>query len=78
MDIVVKYIDELLEKSTPQLPMWNIEKLKQGNNSTWNYIYVCMIKAVHAKYTITKEEKYLKFADEFIDYRVNEDGTING
>ena len=58
--------------------MWNIEKLKQGNNSTWNYIDGCMIKAVLAMYTITKEEKYLKFADEFIDYRVNEDGTING
>ena len=26
MDIIVKYIDELLEKSTPEAPMWNIEK----------------------------------------------------
>ncbi len=78
MDEVVKYIDTLLEKSTPRTPMWNIEKLKQGNNSTWNYIDGCMIKAVLAMYSITKDEKYLKFADEFIDYRVNEDGTING
>ena len=29
MDIIVKYIDELLEKSTPEAPMWNIEKIKQ-------------------------------------------------
>ena len=78
MDVVVKYIDELLEKSTPQMPMWNIEKLKQGMNSTWNYIDGCMIKAVLAMYSITKDEKYLKFADDFIDYRVAEDGTING
>ena len=28
MDIIVKYIDELLEKSTPEAPMWNIEKIK--------------------------------------------------
>ena len=27
MDIIVKYIDELLEKSTPEAPMWNIEKI---------------------------------------------------
>ncbi len=78
MDVVVKYIDELLEKSTPQVPMWNIEKLKQGLKSTWNYIDGCMIKAVLAMYSITKDEKYLKFADDFIDFRVNEDGTIDG
>ena len=30
MDIIVKYIDELLEKSTPDAPMWNIEKIRQG------------------------------------------------
>lgn len=78
MDAVVKYIDELLEKSTPECPMWNIEKLKHGNTNGWNYIDGCMIKAVLAMYAITKEEKYFKFADEFIDFRVNEDGTING
>jgi unsaturated rhamnogalacturonyl hydrolase len=78
MDIIVKYIDELLEKSTPEAPMWNIEKLKQGLKSTWNYIDGCMIKAVLEMYAISKDEKYLKFADEFIDYRVREDGSIEG
>ena len=29
MDVIVKYIDELLEKSTPEAPMWNIEKLSR-------------------------------------------------
>ena len=78
MDIIVKYIDELLEKSTPEAPMWNIEKLKQGLKSKWNYIDGCMIKAVLEMYAISKDEKYLKFADDFIDYRVAEDGTIDG
>lgn len=78
MDVIVKYIDELLEKSTPEAPMWNIEKLKQGLKSKWNYIDGCMIKAVLEMYAITKDEKYLKFADDFIDYRVMEDGSIDG
>lgn len=78
MDIVVKYIDELLEKSTPEVPMWNIENFKKGKVSTWNYIDGCMIKAVLAMYSITKNDKYLKFADDFIDYRVKEDGSIDG
>ena len=30
MDAVVKYIDGLLEKSTPDAPVWNIEKIRQG------------------------------------------------
>ena len=77
MDAVVKYIDGLLEKSTPDAPVWNIERL-QGLKSKWNYIDGCMIKAVLQMYDLTKEEKYLKFADDFIDYRVFEDGTIDG
>ena len=77
MDIIVKYIDELLEKSTPEAPMWNIEKIRQGLKSNWNYIDGVMIKAVLQMYDVTKDEKYLKFADNFIDYRVHEDGTMD-
>ena len=74
MDIIVKYIDELLEKSTPAAPMWNIEKIRDGGvKSNWNYIDGVMIKAVLQMYDVTKDEKYLKFADDFIDYRVHED-----
>ena len=78
MDVIVKYIDELLERSTPEAPMWNIEKIKQGLKSNWNYIDGCMIKAVLEMYSISKDKKYLDFADAFIDYRVHDDGTIEG
>ena len=30
MDKIEKYIDELLEKSTPDRPIWNIEKILQA------------------------------------------------
>lgn len=76
MEILHRYINELLEKSTPQAPVWNIEKILQGAKPSWNYIDGCMIKAILELYQITKEEKYLKFADEFIDYFVQEDGSI--
>ena len=60
MDIIVKYIDELLEKSTPDAPMWNIEKIRDGGvKSNWNYIDGVMIKAVLQMYDVTKDEKYL-------------------
>ncbi len=76
MDILDKYIDQLLEKSTPQAPIWNIEKIKSGKPSTWNYIDGCMIKAILDLYAIKGDEKFLKFADDFIDYFVQDDGSI--
>ena len=78
MDKIEIYIDELLEKSTPDRPIWNIEKILQGLKSTWNYIDGCMIKAILEMYAITKDEKYFRFADNFIDCKVREDGSIEG
>lgn len=78
MDRIEKYIEELMEKSTPDRPIWNIEKILQGVKSKWNYIDGCMIKAILEMYAITKDEKYFKFADAFIDCKVKEDGTIDG
>lgn len=77
-DNIFKYIDELLEKSTPEKPIWNIEKILEGKPADWNYIDGCMIKAILEMYAITGEKKYFIFADEFIDYRVREDGSIDG
>lgn len=76
MEILDRYIDQLLEKSSPQAPVWNIEKIKQGKKPTWNYIDGCMIKAILELYHIKKDSRYLEFADGFIDYFVKEDGSI--
>ena len=75
-EILNRYINELLEKSTPRAPVWNNEKINEGKESTWNYIDGCMIKAVIELYQITKDKRYLAFADDFIDYFVREDGSI--
>ena len=76
MEILDRYIDQLLEKSTPQAPIWNLEKIRAGKKPSWNYMDGCMIKAILELYHITKNEKYLEFADDFIDYFVKEDGSI--
>ncbi len=76
MEILDRYIDELLEKSTPQAPIWNIEKIRMGKPSTWNYIDGCMIKAILELYDIKDDKKFLEFADNFIDYFVRDDGSI--
>ena len=78
MDAMERYINELMEKSTPDRPVWNIEKLLQGEKAGWNYIDGCMIKAILEMYAITEDLKYFNFADTFIDYKVREDGSIDG
>ena len=74
--ILDRYIEQLIETSTPQAPAWNIEKLRAGKENTWNYIDGCMIKALIELYEITGEQRYLTFADDYIDFFVQEDGTI--
>lgn len=75
-EILANYVDQLLERSTPQAPVWNIEKIRQGAKPSWNYIDGCMIHALLELYGIRKNENYLKFADAFIDYFVTDDGQI--
>ncbi len=75
-EILANYVDQLLERSTPQAPVWNIEKIRQGAKPSWNYIDGCMIHALLELYGIRRNENYLRFADAFIDYFVSEDGQI--
>lgn len=76
--VIEQYIDELIERSTLDVPAWNIEKAKSGLKAGWNYIDGCMILALLETYHTTGEKKYLDFADAFIDHRVREDGSIAG
>ena len=73
-----KYIERLITESTPDLPIWNIESIRQGKKPHWNYIDGCMITSLLALSEITGEERYFSFAENFIDYYVNDDGTILG
>lgn len=76
LQLLREYIDYLLEHSDAQHPMWNIELILSKKENKWNYIDGCMITAILALYEITGQEKYLTFADSFVDWYVQEDGTI--
>ena len=72
------YVTYLIEGSTAEAPLWNIEKVRSGEPNKWNYIDGCMMTACLSLYETTKEPKYLEFAKSFLDYFVQEDGTIKG
>ncbi len=75
---IEKYIDRLLDGSSPDRPLWNIEKIRQGKPAVWNYIDGCIISALLNMADVTGEKKYAEFSENFIDYYVNDDGSLLG
>ncbi len=76
--VIEKYIDSLITSSTAEIPVWNIEKARAGKKSGWDYIDGCMIMALLEIYATSGEQKYLAFADYYEDFRIHEDGSIDG
>lgn len=75
---IEKFINKMIDRSTPDAPYWNIEAIKGGKPPHWNYIDGCMMTSLMSLYQETKKEKYIDFVKSYIDYYVNEDGTILG
>ncbi len=76
MERIQNYTDYLLDNSSAQEPVWNIEQIRSGKPNKWNYIDGCMITAILSLYDLTGEKKYLDFADAFVDWFVQENGDI--
>ena len=70
------YVEYLLDNSSAEKPMWNKELVLEKKPNKWNYIDGCMITALLALYEIKGEERYFNFAKAFVDYFVQEDGSI--
>lgn len=77
-DRIDNYIEKLLNNSSPDAPLWNIESIRMGKKPHWNYIDGCMITALLIAGEITGETRYTDFAEKFIDWYIDEDGSILG
>lgn len=78
MNDIERYVERILAESTPDKPLWNIEKIRQGKINGWNYIDGCMMIALLNLYRITGQNRYYEFAEHFLDYYVFEDGSLRG
>ena len=74
--LIDSYVLRLMAESTPAHTAWNMEKIRQGAPSDWNYIDGCMMTALLALADITGDERYSDFVDGYIGDFVSEDGTI--
>lgn len=77
-ETIKRYIHRLMEGSTPDRPLWNIEKVKEGKNLQWNYIDGCMMTSLLCLWQQTGDRKYFDFVDNYLDYYVFEDGSLRG
>ena len=78
MNQIERYVERILAESTPDRPLWNIEKIRQGKINGWNYIDGCMMTALLNLHAITGERRYYDFVEHFLDYYVFDDGSIRG
>ena len=46
MNIIERYVERIMAESTPDKPLWNIEKIEAGVINGWNYIDGCMMIAL--------------------------------
>ncbi len=56
--------------------MWNQEKILGEKPNVWNYVDSCMIKAVLSMYEFTQDPYYLDFAEKFLGWFIQEDGSV--
>lgn len=66
-------IEQMMENNPPNAPTWNTEKMGVAN---WNYINGCMLKAFDDLYELTGDKKYMEFNNTFMEYYIEEDGSI--
>ncbi|MBR1585954.1 MAG: glycoside hydrolase family 88 protein [Clostridia bacterium] len=75
-EAIDRYVLSLIQRSTPEKTVWNVEKLRQGKPADWNYIDGCMVTALLSMAEISGDRRYFDFAESFIDSFVAADGTI--
>ena len=76
-ETIENYILELIRQSTPRRTAWNLEKVREGKDVSWNYIDGCMLTALNTMTEITGDDRYAAFVEEVADSFVQEDGSID-
>ena len=76
--LIKKFIDKMIDLSKPEAPYWNIEAIQAGKKPHWNYIDGCMMTSLMSLYDETKDDKYINFVKNFVNFYVKDDGSIVG
>ncbi|MBR1407873.1 MAG: glycoside hydrolase family 88 protein [Clostridia bacterium] len=72
-----RFIQSLVEQSTPERTAWNVERLTRPGKTGWNYIDGCMLTALQTLSEITGEKSFADFVESVLDAYVRDDGSID-
>ena len=72
------YALRLIRESSPDRPVWNVEKLRSGEKASWNYIDGCMIISLLELSEVTGNQEFFDFAENFVSRQIADDGEISG
>ena len=75
-EAIDRYVLSLIERSTPERTVWNVERLRLGRPTDWNYIDGCMLTALLSMSDIIGDSRYADFVGQVVDHFVREDGSI--
>lgn len=78
MERIERYLNNLIESSTPTSLVWNIENKVSPKEPSWNYIDGCMMNSLLELYKITGNKKYFTFVNDYLNYFIDKDGNILG
>ena len=70
------YVQRLIEESSPERTVWNVERIREGKKADWNYIDGCMLTALLSMSEITGDERYFAFTEDFVNSFIGQDGSI--
>ncbi len=76
--LIDSFIKRLINESTPDKPIWNIENIKWKKEPRWNYIDGCMMTSLLSLYEYNNDKRYLDFVIDFVDYYIDKEGNIKG
>jgi len=68
------YLNQIIERSSPESPIWNQEARLDKKTGGWSYIDGCMLIAIQSVYNTTQEQTYFSFIENFIDYYIDDEG----
>ena len=77
MNPIERFVERIMAESTPDKPLWNIEKVLQGKINGWNYIDGCMMAALLNLYKMTGEQRYFNFVEHFLSFYVRDDYNLD-
>jgi len=78
MDKIERYLNNLIDSSTPTSLVWNVENKTASKKVSWNYIDGCMMNSILELSEITKNMKYFRFVCDYLYHFVDSKGNILG